>query len=109
MHNKDIGRSGDRPVRTVPGGQSGKGEMIIYQPDDSLRLEVRSENGSVWLSRQQMSVLFGRDVKTIGKHINNALKEELQGLPSVANFATVQMEGGREVERTDRTTEVCSN
>ena len=43
--------------------------------------------------------MFGRDVKTIGKHINNALKEELQGLPTVANFATVQNEGGREVER----------
>ena len=47
-----------------------------------------------------MSVLFGRDVKTIGKHINNALREELQGLATVAKFAIVQNEGGRQVART---------
>ena len=45
-----------------------------------------------------MADLFGRDVKTIGKHINNALKEELDN-STVANFATVQNEGGRDVER----------
>jgi hypothetical protein len=53
---------------------------------------------TVWLTRNQMAELFDRDVKTIGKHINNALKEELDH-STVANFATVQMEGGREVER----------
>ena len=46
-----------------------------------------------------MSVLFGRDVKTIGKHINNALREELKSVPTVAFFATVQNEGGRNVTR----------
>ena len=46
-----------------------------------------------------MAELFGRDVKTIGKHINNVLKEELKGVPTVANFATVQKEGEREVTR----------
>ena len=46
-----------------------------------------------------MAELFGRDVKTIGKHINNALKEELKGIPTVAKFATVQKEGEREVTR----------
>jgi len=77
-----------------------KNQIIIYQPEVGLSsLEVRLENETVWLNRQQISVLFGRDVKTVGKHINNALKEELQGLPTVANFATVQNEGGREVER----------
>ena len=76
-----------------------KGEIILYQPDNSLRLEVRMENETVWLNRQQMAELFGRDVKTIGKHINNALSEELLGFPTVANFATVQMEGNRMVER----------
>ena len=49
------------------------------------------------INRNQMSVLFGRDVKTIGKHINNALREELQGLATVAKFAIVQNEGGRQV------------
>jgi hypothetical protein len=76
-----------------------KGEMILYQPDSSLKLEVRLEDETVWLNRQQMSVLFGRDPKTIGKHINNALNEELLGIPTVANFATVQKEGNRIVER----------
>ncbi|HSW59366.1 MAG TPA: RhuM family protein, partial [bacterium] len=75
-------------------------QIIIYQPEVGLSsLEVRLENETVWLNRQQISVLFGRDIKTIGKHINNALQEELQGLPTVANFATVQNEGGRKVER----------
>jgi len=53
----------------------------------------------VWLNRQQLAQLFDRDVKTIGKHINNALHEELTGLPTVANFATVQNEGHRLVVR----------
>ena len=61
--------------------------------------EVRLEEETVWLNRNQMSILFGRDVKTIGKHINNALREELQGLATVAKFAIVQNEGGRQVTR----------
>ena len=66
--------------------------------DRSLRnVPVSWEQETVWLTRNQMAELFDRDVKTIGKHINNALKEELDN-STVANFATVQMEGGREVE-----------
>jgi hypothetical protein len=76
-----------------------KGEIILYQPDNSIQLEVRVEDETLWLNRQQMALLFGRDVKTIGKHIINALKEELATVPTVANFATVQMEGDRHVER----------
>ena len=53
----------------------------------------------MWLNRQQIAQLFGRDVKTIGKHINNALKEELSNIPTVANFAIVQEEGARWVTR----------
>jgi hypothetical protein len=68
------------------------GEIILYQPDNALKLEVWLENETVWLNRQQMALLFDRDVKTIGKHINNALKEELQGFSTIANSATVQME-----------------
>ena len=74
-------------------------EIILYQPNGSISLEVRVENETVWLNRQQMAHLFDRDVKTIGKHINNALKEELRGIPTVANFATVQQEGERIVTR----------
>ncbi len=50
------------------------GEIVIYNPDDSIRLEVRLENETVWLNREQLSILFNRDKKTIGKHINNALE-----------------------------------
>ena len=80
--------------------ETAKGEIVMYQPDDTIRLEVRVENETVWLNRQQMASLFGRDVKTIGKHINNALKEELANVPTVANFAIVQLEGDRKVNRT---------
>ncbi|MBD5302864.1 MAG: virulence RhuM family protein [Bacteroides sp.] len=74
-------------------------EIILYQPDDTLALDVRVEDESVWLNRNQIAELFGRDVKTIGKHINNSLREELAGLPTVAKFATVQKEGNRMVTR----------
>ena len=77
-----------------------QGEIVMYQPDETIRLEVRLENDTVWLNRQQLAELFGRDVKTIGKHINNALKEELRKVSTVAKFAIVQMEGGRKVART---------
>ena len=76
-----------------------KNEIILYQADNSVELEVLLENETVWLNRQQMSILFDRDIKTIGKHINNALREELAGFPTVANLATVQMEGNRMVAR----------
>ena len=76
-----------------------KGEMIIYQPEEQTTIDVRLQDDNVWLSRNQMSVLFGRDVKTIGKHINNALREELKSVSTVAFFATVQNEGGRNVTR----------
>ena len=70
-----------------------KGEIIVYQPDEITRLEVRVSDETVWLNRQQLATLFGRDVKTIGKHINNALNEELAGMAVVANFATTATDG----------------
>ena len=76
-----------------------KGEIVVYQPDEITRLEVRLKDETVWLNRQQIALLFGRDVKTIGKHINNALTEELSDIPTVANFAIVQQEGARWVTR----------
>lgn len=66
-----------------------KGEIIIYQTSDGkTKLDVKLENDNVWVNRQQMAELFERDVKTIGKHVNNALKEELSDFSVVANFAT---------------------
>ncbi len=55
------------------------------------------ENETVWLNRQQLAELFARDVKNIGKHVNNALQEELHGLATVANFATVQKDLGKKM------------
>ena len=68
-------------------------EIILYQPDSTLSLDVRLENDTVWLNRNQIALLFDRDVKTIGKHINNALKEELDGLSVIAKFATTASDG----------------
>lgn len=68
-----------------------EGEFVL-----SVRVEPQSE--TVWLNRQQMAQLFERDVKTIGKHIQAALREELED-STVAKFATVQTEGSREVVR----------
>ena len=70
-----------------------KEEIIMYQLDDSIRLEVRIEGDTMWLNRQQMAMLFDRDVKTTGKHVSNALKEELSDFPVVANFATTAKDG----------------
>ena len=76
-------------------------EIVIFETEDkAVTLSVPVEQETVWLNRNQMSELFDRDVKTIGKHINNALKEELSADNStVAKFATVKIEGEREVER----------
>lgn len=76
-----------------------KNEIVLFETEDNkIKLEVPVNGETVWLSRQQMAKLFDRDVKTIGKHINNALQEELDD-STVANFATVQTEGDREVTR----------
>ncbi|QIK53725.1 cytochrome C biogenesis protein CycH [Dysgonomonas sp. HDW5B] len=71
-----------------------KGEIIIYQTSDGkTQLDVKLDNETVWINRQQMSELFDRDIKTIGKHISNALKEELNDIPVVAKFATTATDG----------------
>lgn len=70
-----------------------QGEIVLYQPDETVRLEVRLDEDTVWLNRQQLAMLFGRDVKTIGKHVANALKEELSGMAVVAKFATTASDG----------------
>lgn len=70
-----------------------RGEIVLYHPEVTIELEVRIEDETVWLNRHQLSELFKRDIKTIGKHINNALKEELKDLSVVANFATTASDG----------------
>ncbi len=53
-----------------------KGEIVMYQPDETIRLEVRMSDETVWLSANQMASLFDRDEKTIRKHINNVFSDE---------------------------------
>jgi len=70
------------------------GEVEIYQsPDGSVRLDVRTDGDTVWLTRQQIGDLFSRDVKTIGKHVANARREELADESVVAKFATTAADG----------------
>ena len=77
-----------------------QGEIIMYQPDESIRLEVRMEEETVWLNLNQMSLLFGRDKSVISRHIRNVYIEgELLRESTVANFATVHDENGRRVSR----------
>jgi hypothetical protein len=71
-----------------------KNEIVIYQDEElTSSIEVRILEETVWLNRHQLSLLFDRDIKTIGKHISNVLKEELKDLPVVAKFATTAADG----------------
>lgn len=72
-------------------------EIILFE-NQNVKLEVNMQDETVWLNTEQMAKLFDRDYKTIRKHINNALTEELDN-SSVAKFATVQTEGTRDVTR----------
>ena len=68
-------------------------DIILFETEDKeIKLSVPVENETVWLNRSQLAELFERDVKTIGKHINNALKEELDDAV-VAKFATTASDG----------------
>ena len=70
-----------------------KNELILFETaDKEIKLNVSVNDNTVWLNRNQLAELFERDVKTIGKHINNALKEELDN-SVVANFATTASDG----------------
>lgn len=71
--------------------------IVLYTTDDgNTQLEVKLEKETVWLNREQMAQLYGRDYKTIAKHINNALKEELAGESVVAKFAIPKKYGRKE-------------
>ena len=74
-----------------------KGEIILFETKDrSITLPVQVTADTVWLNRSQLAELFGRDIKTIGKHIGNALKEELDESEVVAKFATTTRHGAIE-------------
>ena len=78
-----------------------KGQFLLYQtPDGDSQIEVKLQNDTVWLSLDQMAELFQRNKSTISRHIKNVLEDgELQEEATIANFATVQNEGIRKVER----------
>lgn len=70
-----------------------KNELILFETaDKEIKLNVPVNNDTVWLNRNQLAELFERDVKTIGKHIKNALKEELDD-SVIAKFATTASDG----------------
>ncbi|MBA4247904.1 MAG: death-on-curing family protein [Microbacterium sp.] len=69
------------------------GVELYRSASGGFELAVLSDGETVWLSRAQLATLFDRDVKTIGKHLANARREELEGLPVVAKFATTAADG----------------
>ena len=78
-----------------------KGQFLLYQtPDGESQIEVKLQDDTVWLSLDQMAELFQRNKSTISRHIKNILEDgELEANATIANFATVQNEGSRNVER----------
>lgn len=81
--------------------ENNKGEILLYQTvDGESKIEVILCNETVWLTLDQMAELFQRNKSTISRHIKNIFESgELQMDSTVANFATVQTEGARKVER----------
>ncbi|MDR1340411.1 MAG: hypothetical protein LBK58_10220 [Prevotellaceae bacterium] len=76
------------------------GEIILYQPDNSIQLEVRIEDETVWLSQVQMAELFQTTVPNINLHLKNIFKEgELEEIQTVKDFLIVRQEGKRQVQR----------
>ena len=72
-------------------------KIVIYKDENnSIQLDVKLDNDMIWVTRQQLATLFGRDYKTISKHINNALKEELAEEMVVAKFANTTQHGAIE-------------
>jgi len=72
-------------------------KIVIYKDENNaIQLDVKLDNGMIWVTRQQLATLFGRDYKTISKHINNALKEELADEVVVAKFANTTQHGAIE-------------
>ena len=71
--------------------------ILIYKDENNaIQLDVKLDNGMIWVTRQQLATLFGRDYKTISKHINNAIKEELADEVVVAKFANTTQHGAIE-------------
>ena len=80
--------------------ESNKGEIVMYQPDETIRLEVRMEGETVWLSQAQMAELFGTGRQAITKHLQNIYEcEELEKKATSSILELVRKEGKRNVKR----------
>lgn len=87
MRNKDI-------------DMENQGEIILYQPDEAVKLEVRLEDETVWLTQAQIAELFGTEVPAISKHIRNIIRNgELEKEATVSKMEIVRLEGSRKVKR----------
>ena len=77
-----------------------QGEIILYQPDEAVKLEVRMEDETVWLTQAQIAELFGTEVPAISKHIRNIIQSgELEKEATVSKMEIVRLEGSRKVKR----------
>ena len=77
-----------------------KGEIILYQPNETIKLEVRLEEENVWLTQAQIAALFGTEIPAISKHIRNIYQsEELDRESTVSKMEIVRLEGNRKVRR----------
>ncbi len=77
-----------------------KDEIVLYQPDATIQLEVRLQDETVWLNQQQMAELFGTDRTSVLRHIHNIYKtHELEEAATCAKIAQVRLEGNRQVRR----------
>ncbi|MBR1934264.1 MAG: cell filamentation protein Fic [Prevotella sp.] len=87
-------------IQNIP-SQQPQGEIVLYQPDETVRLEVRLGKETVWLTQQQMAELFSKDRTVIGRHIRNIYKEEeLDEGITCAKFAYMGTEGDQQYEYT---------
>ena len=78
-----------------------KNQIVVYQPNDIIRLDVRLENETVWLSQSQMAVLFGCSTDNVGLHLKNIYSTgELLRDATTEDFSAVRLEGARQVRRT---------
>ena len=76
------------------------GEIVLYQPDDIIRLEVRIEDETVWLTQMQMAELFQTTLPNINLHLKNIYEEEeLEEISTIKDFLIVRQEGKRYVQR----------
>jgi hypothetical protein len=91
-------RNGTRTTDSTPDPK--RNEIVVYQPDETLRLDVRLENETVWLTQGQMASLFGCSSDNVGLHLRNIYScGELSKEATAEDFSVVRLEGGRQVRR----------